>query len=100
MTTWLANKARASQPTDADSLANLPSRNALANCVDLPNHLVSWHTRVSDSWELAVNRSGIRMTHATSFDSNADFARRWFGDRSFNEFQLAGFRGLDGAIGT
>jgi hypothetical protein len=51
LTATVAITAVAAVPTNADSLANRPSGNVLANGIDEPNHLVAGNTRVLDAWK-------------------------------------------------
>jgi len=81
--------AMTSVPADADALADLPGGNAIADLVNPAGDLVTGNAWILNSGPMAVFDHGIAVADATRFDVDADLVRRRFGQRPFNQFEVA-----------
>jgi hypothetical protein len=93
-----AVSAIAGEEADADALADLPSRDAIADHLDPADRLVAWHPRVLDRQDPSFHRRRVRVADATRFDADADVAERWLEKRLLGEFELVWTHDLHGAV--
>jgi hypothetical protein len=92
-----ARKIMPSMPADADALAGLPLRNAVANGVDAAGYFVAGNARVLDSRPMAFFYERVAVADAAGFNLDADLPARGLGNVAFDEFKIsAGLAYLDG----
>ena len=87
----LADRAVASDPADADALADLPVRNSFAQRIDDAGDFVAGDARIDDPGEQALLGNHVAVTEAAGFHFHADSSGTWIGDGTFDNF--------DGAVG-
>src|SRR5258707_8532710 len=93
--TKVANAAMAAQEADADTLADRPTRDAFAECVDLADHFMARHAGEGQAGNESLDSEGVCMADATGFDADAHLARRWFWNGSLHQFKFLGCCHLD-----
>src|SRR5277367_1977608 len=73
----LASSIFASEESDSDTLADLPSRDAGTNFLNAANSLMSRNARIRQAGPLPLHRGGVRVTHTASLNADAHLAGTW-----------------------
>jgi hypothetical protein len=95
----LAITARASEKTDADPLADLPTATAGSHRVNAPDDLVAGNTRISDARETSLDCRGVRVTNTARLDANAHLVEAGILKRPPHFSELSRFPYLNGFVG-
>ena len=87
----------AAQEADADTLADLPTRNACAKGVDLADHFMARNAGKAEAGKETLDGKAVRVTDAARLDTNPDLPRWGRRQLPLHEFQTARLAYLNGA---